>query len=83
MQLSRRALRGLKITSVDVKLASGRAFKVVRNGLSVKATADLRMLPKGRFTVVITVHLSNGKTLKGTRHYRTCTPKQTGGIPKL
>jgi DNA-binding beta-propeller fold protein YncE len=83
MQLSRRALRGLKITSVDVKLASGRAFKVVRNGLSVKATADLRMLPKGRFTVVITVHLGNGKTLKGTRHYRTCTPKQTGGIPKL
>jgi hypothetical protein len=83
MQLSRRALHGAKIRSVEVKLASGRAFKVVRKGLTVRATADLRMLPKGRFGVLITVHLSNGKTLKGQRHYRTCTPKRSGGIPKL
>jgi hypothetical protein len=44
---------------------------------------DLRGLPKGRFAVKITALTTTGKTLKGTRHYRTCAGRLTGGKPPL
>ncbi|MDX6679823.1 MAG: hypothetical protein QOE31_3875 [Solirubrobacteraceae bacterium] len=44
---------------------------------------DLRGLPKGRFAVKITALTTTGKTLKGTRHYRTCHGRLRGGKPPL
>jgi hypothetical protein len=43
-------------------------------GRRVTARINLRTLPKGAFTVRITVRLKSGKVLRGTRRYRTCTP---------
>jgi hypothetical protein len=44
---------------------------------------DLRGLPKGRFAVKITALTTTAKTIKGTRHYRTCRGKLKGGKPPL
>jgi hypothetical protein len=44
---------------------------------------DLRGLPKGRFAVKITALTTTGKTIKGTRNYRTCRGKLKGGKPPL
>jgi hypothetical protein len=44
---------------------------------------DLRGLPKGRFAVKITALTTTGKTIKGTRHYRTCRGRLKGGRPPL
>lgn len=44
---------------------------------------DLRGLPKGTFTVRITALTVTGKVIKGSRKYRTCRGKLTGGRPKL
>ena len=44
---------------------------------------DLRGLPRGRFAVKITALTTTGRTIKGTRHYRTCRGKLKGGKPPL
>lgn len=44
---------------------------------------DLRGLPKGTFFVRITVLTTTGKTIRGTRRYRTCRGRLRGGIPPL
>lgn len=44
---------------------------------------DLRGLPKGRFAVKITALTTTGKTIRGTRNYRTCRGKLRGGKPPL
>jgi hypothetical protein len=44
---------------------------------------DLRGLPKGRFAVNIAALTTTGKTIKGTRHYRTCRGRLKGGKPPL
>jgi hypothetical protein len=45
------------------------------------ASINLRGLPRGRFTVRIVVLTSEGKTLRGTRKYRTCTKKRKSKRP--
>ena len=45
--------------------------------------ADLRGLKKRRFTVRITARTTTGRTIKGTRNYRTCGGKLRGTKPKL
>ncbi len=53
-------------------------------GKRLTAPIDLRGLPKGRFTVQITVITTSGAIITGTRRYRTCAPKrQTVKPPKL
>jgi hypothetical protein len=44
---------------------------------------DLRGLPKGRFTVRITALTRSGRTIRGTRKYRTCSGRLRGGRPRL
>ena len=44
---------------------------------------DLRGLPKGTFKVRITALTVTGKTIRGTRTYRTCRGRLRGGIPPL
>lgn len=56
----------------------------VVKGKRLTAPIDLRGLPKGRFTVQITVITTTGAIISGTRRYRTCAPKSgSGGAPKL
>ncbi len=73
---------GLKIAKADV-FVNGKSVKVV-TGARVTAPVDLRNLPKGRFIVRIKVTATDGRTLTGTRKYRTCAKKRHGsGSPKL
>ena len=74
--------------TVRVKKPAGvtiKAVKVVVNGKAVKtkkvagrftATVDLRGLPRGRFTVGITVTTPSGRKISGLRRYRTCAPRR-------
>jgi hypothetical protein len=73
--------KGAKIVGATVKV-NGRTV-ATRRGSRVTAPVDLRGLPKGRFTVSITILLDNGKIVRGSRRYRTCTPKRRGGRPKV
>ncbi len=48
----------------------------VRRGAKLTAPVSLKGLPKGKYTVKIVLRLASGKTLTGSRHYRTCTPRR-------
>ena len=77
-----RVPKGKKALSAVVRV-NGKKVKVVR-GKRLKAPVRLRGLPKGQFTVRITVRLANGKKITGTRTYHTCIPKLPGdGPPKV
>jgi hypothetical protein len=68
------------IAAVTVKLRG--LTKVLRRppwGTNV----DLRGLPRGTFKVRITALTVTGRTIRGTRTYRTCRGRLTGGIPRL
>jgi hypothetical protein len=55
---------------------NGKTVATRKAGKRVTSPVDLRNLPKGKYTVSITVLLNNGKVIKGTRKYKTCTKKQ-------
>ena len=63
--------RGARLKSVQVRLNGKRV--ATRKGKRVTAPVNLRGLPKGRFKVRITIKLVDGRTISGTRRYRTCT----------
>lgn len=78
--LSRRSLRirlrtpkGAKLRSATVTV-NGHRVKTVK-GKRLRVPVDLRGLPRGRYTVRITVRLTNGTVLRGSRRYRTCAPR--------
>lgn len=50
----------------------------VRIGERLTAPVDLRNLPRGRYTVKITAKTVLGKTISGSRKYRTCARKRSG-----
>jgi hypothetical protein len=58
-----------------MKTFSRKSFRGRRHA----AVVDLRGLPKGRFTVRIVVTGTDGRVLRGSRRYRTCTPKPRRG----
>lgn len=66
--------RGVTLVSATVTVNRRRAT-VVR-GARLRSTVDLRGLPRGRFTVRITVLTSTGQRVTGSRKYRTCAPKR-------
>jgi hypothetical protein len=53
----------------------GRRVKVVR-GRRLRAPVDLRSLPRGRIKVAVTVRLADGRSLRGTRLYRSYAKRQ-------
>jgi hypothetical protein len=57
---------------------NGKRVKVLA-GKRLTAPVDLRGLPKGRYTVKIAATTASGRVIKGTRRYRTCTPKPRRG----
>jgi hypothetical protein len=68
---------GTTIVAAVVKV-NGRRVKTVR-GVRVTARVDLRGLPRGRYTVSITILLEDGRTIRGKRKYRTCGKKRRRG----
>jgi hypothetical protein len=66
--------KGARIASATVELNRKKA--ATRRGARITAPIDLRGLPKGRFTVKITLVLADGRKVTGSRRYRTCAPKK-------
>jgi|GEM_PF-1910285 len=62
---------GTRIASATVVLGGRRV--ATRRGRQVTSAIDLRGLPKGRFTVRITIVTTDHHTIKGSRTYRTCS----------
>lgn len=72
---------GVTFTAAKVTLKAGkkqliRRLKPKKAGKGLKVDVDLRGLPKGRFTVTIELTTADGRTVKASRAYRTCTPKR-------
>ncbi|HTZ85828.1 MAG TPA: hypothetical protein VMB05_04090 [Solirubrobacteraceae bacterium] len=62
---------------------NGRPVKVLR-GRRASAQVDLRGLPRGRYTVRITVTTTSGRRISGMRAYHTCARRKLpGGNPRL
>jgi hypothetical protein len=76
-----RVPKGSTVVQATVKV-NGRTV-AVRKGRRLRSTVDLRRLPKGRFTVAITLKLTDGRTVRGERRYKTCAAKARGGRPKV
>lgn len=74
-----RVPKGRKARSATVRV-NNKKVRVVR-GKRLRAPVRLRGLPKGRFTVRITVRLTNGKKVTGKRTYHTCIPRLPGDGP--
>lgn len=68
--------KGTKLASATVKVNGKTA--TTRKGAKLTAPIDLRGLPKGKVTVAIAIKLADGRTVRGTRTYRTCAPKRRG-----
>lgn len=73
MTVRLRTPRGTLISRAVIKVAG----RTVVNFRPARATTPvgLRGLPRGRYTVVITVSFADGRVVRQTRRYRTCTPK--------
>ena len=69
-----RRLSGLTYRQVTVYV-NGHRVDVAR-GHRTSAPVDLRGLPKGRYTVKVTVTTTTGQQITGTRSYHTCAPKR-------
>jgi hypothetical protein len=67
---------GITYRSVAVYV-NGRRVSLAR-GSRITAPVNLRGLPKGRYTVKITITTNTGKEITGTRIYHTCVPKKHG-----
>jgi hypothetical protein len=70
-------LAGLTYRAVSV-FVNGRRVKVVK-GTRISAPVNLRGLPKGLYTVRITVTTTTGRRITGTRSYHTCARRPLPG----
>ncbi len=73
-QIRLRVPASADVVSAQVRV-NGKSV-AVRKGARLRSKVDLRKLPKGRFTVKITLKLKSGKTISATRRYKTCAPKK-------
>lgn len=55
---------------------NGKRVRTVKGAQRIKAGVSLKGLPKGRYTVKIVATTVLGRTITGTRKYRTCAPKK-------
>jgi len=77
-----RVPKGSAVTSAEVKVNGKRA--AVRRGARLRSVVNLTQLPKGSFRVDIVLKLADGRTVKGSRKYRTCAVKRRSGSgPKV
>ncbi len=75
LRIRLRVPKGVGVTSAEVRVNGRRVRTVKRSRFT--APVDLRNLPKGRVKVNIRVKLADGRTIAGTRTYRTCAAKKT------
>ncbi|HEX8122590.1 MAG TPA: hypothetical protein VF549_15125 [Solirubrobacteraceae bacterium] len=62
---------GDALLSAKVTL-NGKSLKVVKSAGRLRSSVDLRGLPKGRYALKIVAKTARGRTIQGTRRYRTC-----------
>jgi hypothetical protein len=75
-------IKGVTYRRASVEV-NGRPVDVVM-GARFHARVDLRGLPKGRYTVKITVTTTMGRQISGARAYHTCAPRPLpSGRPRL
>jgi hypothetical protein len=75
-------IKGVTYRSASVYV-NGKPVAVAK-GARFRARVDLRGLPKGRYTVRITVTTTTGRQISGTRAYHTCASKPISyGKPRL
>lgn len=67
-------VRGGRVVSVRVSVGARRAR--VRRGRRLRATIDLRGLPRGVVRVRAVIRLRGGRTVVRVRRYRTCAPRR-------
>lgn len=86
--LSKRSFRirlrepeGDKLDTASV-FVNGRRV-ATRKSDRITAPVNLRGLPKGRYTVKIVATTVRGKTIQGSRKYRTCSARRRGGGGRL
>jgi hypothetical protein len=73
----------VRLASGQVTVAGKRINARRRNG-RMTAAVDLRGLKPGRYALGIVAKTVSGKTLTGTRRYRTCATKgRRSGVPEL
>jgi hypothetical protein len=79
--LSRRVIRlrlrpapGVQLLSARITLRGHRAVRLPATRATT--SVSLRGLPRGRFTLRISVRTADGRTITLRRTYRTCTPKR-------
>lgn len=83
--LSKRSFRirlkepqGDALKSAVIRL-NGKVIKRRKAGTRITAPISLKGLPKGRYTLKLTAKTVLGRTISGTRKYRTCVPKRRSG----
>lgn len=83
--LSKRSFRirlrepqGDALKSAVIRL-NGKVIRRRKEGTRITAPVSLKGLPKGRYTLKITAKTVLGRTISGTRKYRTCVPKRRSG----
>lgn len=72
-----RVPRDSAVLSAEVKVNGKRV--AVRRGARLRSVVNLAELPRGRFRVDIVLKLADGRTVKGSRSYRTCTTRRSVG----
>ena len=70
--------RGDALESAVIRL-NGKVIRRRKAGTRITAPISLKGLPKGRYTLKITAETVLGRTISGTRKYRTCVPKRRSG----
>ena len=70
--------RGDALESAVIRL-NGKVIRRRKAGSRITAPISLKGLPKGRYTLKITAETVLGRTISGTRKYRTCVPKKRSG----
>jgi hypothetical protein len=70
----RKRTTGAKVASIRVTV--GKAKPKTYTAKKLKVPVRLTGLPKGSFTVRLTIRLTDGTTLTDSRTYRTCAPKK-------
>jgi hypothetical protein len=73
-----RSPRGVRIVSARLELAGRRFVAHKGKGGVLRATVDLRRLPKGVYKLTLRAKTNRGQSIASSRRYRTCAPARRG-----
>jgi hypothetical protein len=82
--VSRRLLRirlrrpaGIQVSGAEVRVGGRKVRTITRSRFT--SPVNLRNLARGRWTLEVRIRLADGRTVKGSRRYRTCVPRRRAG----